>query len=403
MTRLVRRDDDGSNDCGYGLFMQRLTREDIHDCLLALALTVFAQLDLWLNIEDATHYGPQGVVAAATAVATLSLALRRRAPLATACLVGVAAGAPELATVLTIQLWGEFVPVLVAAYSVARYAPARAAAVGAAVLALAILIVELRVPVSRTAANIPFIWVPFITVLVTGRVLRARERRHTETSDRARRLEVEHDASVRAAVADERERIARELHDIVAHCVSVMVVQAGAAEDLLGRDPERARQPLLAIQDTGREAVAELRRMLGLLRSETATPALAPQPGAAQLDELVAQLQTAGLPVQLEVAGTPRPLPPGIELAGYRIVQEALTNTLKHAGPANATVSLRYDEQALEIEVADDGRGGTVNGHGHGLIGMRERVALYGGELDAGPRPEGGFLVRVRLPVEAAA
>jgi signal transduction histidine kinase len=388
---------------GTVFLMERLTREDIHDCLLALALTAFAQLDLWLNIEDATHYGPQGVVAAATAVATLALALRRRAPLATACLVGVAVGVPELATVLTIQLWGEFVPILVAAYSVARYAPARAAATGVAVLAIAILIVELRVPVSRTPANIPFIWVPFCTALLAGRALRARERRHAETSDRARRLEVEHDASVRAAVADERERIARELHDIVAHCVSVMVVQAGAAEDLLDRDPQRARQPLLAIQDTGREAVAELRRMLGLLRTENAAPALAPQPGAAQLDELVAQLQTAGLPVRLEVAGTPRPLPPGIELAGYRIVQEALTNTLKHAGSATATVSLRYDEHALEIEIADDGHGGTVNGHGHGLIGMRERVALYGGELDAGPRPDGGFLVRARLPVEVAA
>jgi signal transduction histidine kinase len=180
-------------------------------------------------------------------------------------------------------------------------------------------------------------------------------------------------------------------------------VQAGAAEDLLDRDPQRARQPLLAIQGTGREAVAELRRMLGLLRREAAAPALMPQPGTAQLHELVAQMDAAGLPVRLQVAGTPRPLPPGIELAGYRIVQEALTNALKHAGPASATVSLRYDEQALEIEVVDDGRGGTVNGRGHGLIGMRERTALYRGELDAGPRPEGGFGVRVRLPVEAAA
>jgi signal transduction histidine kinase len=141
--------------------------------------------------------------------------------------------------------------------------------------------------------------------------------------------------------------------------------------------------------------------MLGLLRAEPAAPALAPQPGAAQLDELVGQMQATGLAVGLQVAGTPRPLPPGIELAGYRIAQEALTNVLKHAGPANATVWLRYDEQSLEIEVVDDGRGGTVNGRGHGLIGMRERAALYGGELEAGPRPEGGFRVRVRLPLEA--
>jgi signal transduction histidine kinase len=372
--------------------MRHLTREDVHDGLIALALTVFAQLDLWLNIEDATHYGPQGVVAASTAVATLALALRRRAPLATACIVAVAIAVPELATVLTVQIWGDFLPMLIAVYSVARHSPARAAAAGAGALGIALLVVELRVPVSGTTANIPFIWLPSCAAVAAGRALRAREHH----------LEAERDTSVRAAVADERERIARELHDIVAHCVSVMVVQAGAAEDLLDRDPQRVRQPLEAIQDIGREAVAELRRMLGLLRAEATAPALTPQPGTAELDELVAQIDAAGLPVRLHVAGTPRPLPRGIELAGYRIVQEALTNALKHAGPASATVSLRYGEQALEIEVLDDGRGGTVNGHGHGLIGMRERVALYRGELDAGPRPEGGFQVRVRLPVEDA-
>jgi signal transduction histidine kinase len=401
MTRVVRTDDDAARGARYGPAMRRMTREDVRDAWLALGLTVLAQLDLWLNVEDATHYGPQWVVAIVTAIATLALAFRRRAPLATACVVAAATGLPELATVLTIQLWGDFVPLLIAGYSVTRYAPGRAAAVGAAVLAVALVIVELRVPVSGTTANIPFIWAPFCVAVAAGRMLRAREHSHAETSDRARRLEVERDASVRAAVADERERIARELHDIVAHCVSVMVVQAGAAEDLLGRDPQRARQPLLAIQETGREAVGELRRMLGLLRGEQA-PALTPQPGTAQLHELATQMEAAGLPVRLDVSGTPRPLPPGIELAGYRIVQEALTNTLKHAGHASATVSLRYDEQALEIEIVDDGRGGTVNGRGHGLIGMRERTMLYRGELDAGPRPEGGFRVHVRLPVEAA-
>jgi signal transduction histidine kinase len=366
--------------------------DDLRDGALALAITVFAQLDLWLNIEGATHYGPRGATAAVTAVATLALAFRRRAPLACACVVAAAVGAPELVTVLTIQLWGDFLPLLVAAYSVARHEPVRAAAIGAGALAAALVVVELRVPVSGTAANIPFIWVPFGTALAAGRALRAREHRHA--ADR--------DASVRTAVAEERERIARELHDIVGHCVTVMVVQAGAAEDLLERDPARARAPLQAIQGTGREAVAELRRMLGLLRGEAATPALEPQPGTAELGELVSQMDAAGLPVRLEVQGAPRPLPPGIELAGYRIVQEALTNALKHADAASATVSLRYGAQTLEIEVADDGHGGSVNGRGHGLIGMRERAALYGGELDAGPAPHGGFRVRARLPVEAA-
>jgi signal transduction histidine kinase len=372
--------------------MKGPAREDVQDGAIALVVTVFAQLDLWLNIESATHYGPQGVVAVATAIATLALALRRRAPLACACVVAAAVGVPELATVLTIQLWGDFLPLLVAGYSVARHAPARAAAAGAGALAAALAIVELRVPVSGTAANIPFIWVPFCAALAAGRALRVREQRHA----------AERDASVRSAVAGERERIARELHDIVGHSVSVMVVQAGAAEDLLERDPARAREPLQAIQETGREAVAELRRMLGLLRGEAAAPALAPQPGTAELDELVAQIGAAGLPVRLDIHGTPRSLPPGIELAGYRIVQEALTNALKHAGAASATVSLRYGVQALEVEVLDDGSGGSVNGRGHGLIGMRERATLYGGELEAGPGPDGGFRVRARLPVEAA-
>jgi signal transduction histidine kinase len=381
--------------------MTRLTGRDLRDGLLALAMTVLAQLDLWFNIEGATHYGPRGVSAAATAVATLALALRRRAPLATACLVAAAVSAPELVTVLTVQLWGDFLPVLIAAYSVARYASARRALAGCAALAVALVIVELRVPVSGTAANIPFLWVPFLAVVAAGRAARALEQRHAESSDRAQRLEVERDASVRAAVAEERERIARELHDIVAHCVSVMVVQAGAAEALLDRDPQRAREPMLAIQETGRQAVGELRRMLGLLRGSAATPARAPQPGTAELSELVAQMDAAGLPVHLRVAGTPRPLPPGVELAGFRIVQEALTNALKHAGPATATVQLTYGEQELEIEVVDDGRGGTVNGSGHGLIGMRERVMVYGGDLDTGPSRGGGFRVHARLPVEA--
>jgi signal transduction histidine kinase len=377
--------------------------EHFWDVLLAVALTVFAQLDLRFNIEAATHYGSEVVAALVTAVATLALAFCRRAPLATACVVAVAVAGPQLFGVLTIQLWGDFVPVLVAAYAVARHASAGRAAVGAAAIAIALVVVMIRVPVVGTTANIPFTWVPLLLAGAAGRVLRAREHRHAMVSDRAQQLEADRDATVRAALAEERERIARELHDIVAHCVSVMVVQAGAAEDLLDRDPRSARPPLQSIQETGRQAVGELSRMLGLLRGRHASPARAPQPGTAQLSDLVTQMDAAGLPVRLDVEGTPRPLPPGVELAGFRIVQEALTNTLKHAGPATASVCLRYGERTLEVEIVDDGRGGHVNGHGHGLIGMRERVTLYGGVLDAGPLPDGGFAVRARLPVEGPA
>jgi signal transduction histidine kinase len=183
-----------------------------------------------------------------------------------------------------------------------------------------------------------------------------------------------------------------------------MVVQAEAAEAMLDVDPERARRPMTAVQDTGRSALGELRRMLGVLREmdDDGAP-LAPQPGLDGLDELVEHVRAAGLLVSVRVEGERRPLPSGVDLSAYRIVQEGLTNTLKHAGPARAEVLVRYGDRELELRISDDGRGhgrGT-NGGGHGLVGMRERVALYGGALEAGPRPEGGFRLMVRLPLDA--
>jgi signal transduction histidine kinase len=205
----------------------------------------------------------------------------------------------------------------------------------------------------------------------------------------------------REAVAEERARIAREMHDSVAHSVSVMVLQAGAAEQVLAVSPDRARESLQTIQDIGREAIVELRRMLGLLRDPVEDASLAPQPSVGRLDTLFGQVRAAGLPVELTIEGQPRRLPPGVDRSAYRIVQEGLTNALKHAGPAHASVTLRYGDRALELEVLDDGRGATdANGGGFGLIGMRERAALYGGELDAGARPGGGYALRARLPLE---
>jgi signal transduction histidine kinase len=265
------------------------------------------------------------------------------------------------------------------------------------------LVVMLRNPMIGTAANVPFSFVPFAGAVVAGRVLRRRHCSHVEASARARRLESERDEAIRAAIAQERNRIARELHDIVAHCVSVMVVQAGAAEDLLDRNPPLARPPLRLVQETGRQAVGELGRMLGLLRGERAELALEPQPGTAQLADLVEHMGDSGLPVALQVEGPARPLPPGVDLAVYRIAQEALTNTLKHAGPARALVVLRYDDHAVALDVLDDGRSAGAHGTGHGLIGMRERVSIYGGSLQAGQRPEGGFAVRAVLPTGGAA
>jgi signal transduction histidine kinase len=235
-------------------------------------------------------------------------------------------------------------------------------------------------------------------------VLSAAASRHSERArlaeERARRMEEE----ARQAVEDERGRITRELHDVLAHSVSVMTVQASAVRRLLTPEQEREREALMTVEETGRQALAEMRRLLGIMRTDAERPALAPQPGIGTLPELVEQVRQSGLPVELTVEGAPVKLPAGVDLSAYRIVQEALTNTLKHAGPAHAWVAVRYAGEDVEIEVANDGssdNGG--DGTGHGLVGMRERVALCGGELQCGPRPGGGFKISARLPVAGGA
>jgi signal transduction histidine kinase len=214
----------------------------------------------------------------------------------------------------------------------------------------------------------------------------------------------------RQAVNAERTRIPRELHDVVAHSVSVMVVQAGAARRVLDKDPDRASEAMASIESTGRQSLNELRRLLGMLRqADGAATGRVPQPSIDDVDALLAQTREAGLPVTIEIEGEPRPLAPGVDLSAYRIVQEALTNTIKHAGPAEATVRLCYGADTLELVISDDGRGADceeaerTGAAGHGLVGMRERVSLFGGDLQVGNRPGGGFTVRATLPLEATA
>jgi Signal transduction histidine kinase len=376
------------------------------DVVLALCLAVFAQFDLRFNLDNSTHYGSGFATASVVALATVALVWCRRRPLATLCVVVAAIAGPELFTLLTVTLWGHFVPLLISVYAVARWCDGRSAAIGLLLAFAAITVLMLRVPSVSTADNVPFAVVPISAAFLAGRVLQHRQRRHHDLAVHASRLEADRDAQISAAVADERARIARELHDIVAHCVSVMVVQAGASEDLLDREPERAREPLRAVQETGQQAVAELGRMLGLLRGTGAGTdplCLAPQPGTAQLPELAERMSTLGLPVQLAVSGELRPLPPGVELSAYRIVQEALTNTLKHGGSgATARVELRYLPRTLEVEITDDGHRTSAAGAGHGLIGMTERATIYGGTIEAGARPEGGFRVHITLPLDPA-
>ena len=251
-----------------------------------------------------------------------------------------------------------------------------------------------------------FAWITgfFLAAWVVGYVLALRARQTSELRARAEHAEREREARALTAVANERARIARELHDVVAHSMSVMVVQAAGVRRLLREDQDREREALLTVERVGREALTEMRRMLGVLRASGEDATLTPQPGLEHLDRLLEQVRRAGLDVDLEVTGEPVALPTGLGLSAYRILQESLTNALKHGDRTRAHVRLRYAPDELELEVVDGT--GAVNGArdgGHGLVGMRERVAVYGGEIEAGPRAEGGYRVRARLPLSGTA
>jgi signal transduction histidine kinase len=221
-----------------------------------------------------------------------------------------------------------------------------------------------------------------------------------EARERAARAEREREERASAAVAEERARIARELHDVVGHSVSVMTVQASGVRRLLRPDQDREREALLVVERTGREALAEMRRMVGVLRRPEEGPALAPQPSLDHLNRLVEQAREAGLPVELRIEGRASQLPAGIDLTAYRLVQEGLTNVVKHAEATRAEVLVDYGDSYLEVTVSDNGKGvGNGDGGGHGLVGMRERVSVYGGELDAGPQTGGGYRLRAKLPL----
>jgi signal transduction histidine kinase len=365
------------------------------DAALAVAFAAIVQSDIWTSGHYLTAskaiYVPTGLLM------TLPLAWRRRAPLAVAAVVMGALVVESLAVGSAPTPDSPLISWLLAIYSVAAHCD-RIAALAGGLLSLAAGLVWMGFD------DFLFPLVVFGGAWFAGRLVRQRQVYALALEERAAALEREQDANARVAAAEERTRIARELHDILSHSVSVIVVQAGAERMALGSDRSAPGDALEAIEKTGRQALSEMRRLLGMLRENSEPPDHAPQPTLEEVELLVSQVCEAGLPVELTIEGDPMALPPGVGVSAYRIVQEALTNVLKHAGPASAQVVVRYRPGDLELEVADNGRGPRGTGDlGHGLVGMRERVALYDGDFDAGARNGGGFVVRARLPFAASA
>ena len=342
------------------------------------------------------------LVTVCAVAAVLPLAVRRRAPLPVTLVVCAGVIGQVVTSGGAPATFASFVAVMICVYTLLRHADAGSVAAGLAVVAVAVA--STAVVEARTVPFQPFdVVYPLFYFGVAGGLgafVRQRALRLTAVEDRAAALEGELEREAELAAAEERARIARELHDVVAHGLSLMVVQAEAAEEMLSRSPEAAAQPLHRVQDTGRQALAEMRRLLGVLRTADAgPPSTVPQPSLRRLPELVREAADVGLTVEVAVTGDPVDLAPGRELAAFRIVQEALTNTRRHARAGRACVRLDYSPAQLRIEVTDDGRGRTGAHEGHGLIGMRERAALYGGTLDVGPAAGGGFRVTAVLPV----
>lgn len=364
---------------------------------LALAAAVVVEAALELAAVDAATGRRVGAVALAAVVGAAVLVRRRHPVAAVAVAFGGIAGYDLLPGGLNNLAAGPFFGLLFVVYSMAWRTEGRRLTAGILLTTVAAVAVELL----RGPELSGFAFAGLVVVaapIVAGQLLQSRVRLNRALREKAERIERDRAARAEEAVAEERARIAGELHDVVAHALGAMTVQAAAARRLAAKDTERAAGAFEAVEATGREALRELRRVLGVLRREDDEEALAPQPRLASVDELVRRVRAAGLPVELAVEGAHAELPRGIDLTAYRVVQEALREALETGGAGHADVRVRYRDDGVEIEVVDDG----VHGGGRRLLGMHERVRVYGGQLEAGPRREGGHEVRARLPVEAS-
>jgi len=371
------------------------------DRIFAASLLVAAQVEV---LSVGTGDAPLPLLMLAAAGYTLPFAWRRVRPLAAVTIVVVSVVLEAALLVDTTRYFIPFIGVMVFSYGGGAYLDGRAAYAALAIMVSGVLTVTLLSP-SQIAGDYIFPTSFAAISWLAGRGVRTRTRLTEELHEAAVREQEAREHDAQRAAADERRRIAREMHDVVAHSISVMVVQAGGARRILDRDPERAVAAGAQIERTGREALAEMRRLLGVLhRDDDEHDARAPQPTMAGLGALVERAKEAGLPVELHVDGQRRSLPAGLDLAAFRVVQEGLTNALKYADHAPTEVRVRWSERELELLILDRGPGPArerMGEDGHGLVGMRERVKLYGGELEAGRRRGGGFRIRAKLPLVA--
>ena len=356
--------------------------------------------------EKAGSAGADTIAYITVGIALASLVLRRHLPLTVLAIV------TAVLAVFYLRDGGEFLQVLglAAFYAAAAHSDQRRRALVALLAGTALLFAVasftlLDKPDGYDVGVATGMLTSLTGIIVLGLFVRNRQRRYVDSEQRAATAEADRLASTARAVADERSRIAREMHDVVAHGMSVIAVQAAAAQEIVHSDPDKAAEVMGRIENVGRQSLNEMRRMLGVLRStpDDVGPSLQPQPSLGDVSAAVVRSTQAGVQTELVTTGTVRDLPPGIELTGFRIVQEALTNVLKHAGPsASAVVTISYGDDDVVISVVDDGRGAvsslSTTGGGNGVIGMRERVEIYGGDISVGPVSGGGFAVRVALP-----
>jgi signal transduction histidine kinase len=370
--------------------------------LLVAFLAIAGMLELVVG-RDSPGAPPTTLWIAVPAVGVLVLPLfaRRRFPFAAPVAYWILAAAISFGDGLLLAFIGSLGLVgLASAFLLGNLRDPLKAGVGLIIVVVGIVVVVYNIPGPLPVGDFVFIPLRFVVAWVAGYALRERAEQAEAAEERAARAEREREAAARVAVAEERARIARELHDIVAHAVSVMVLQVGAVRHRLPDALAEDRDALKGVERAGRTALGEMRRLLAAMRSDGDEAELLPQPGLDGLDSLLGEIGRAGLPVELHVDGKPVPLPRGVDLSAYRIVQEGLTNALKHAHASDADVTVRYRPDELEIEVRDNGEGSSQSdGLGHGLVGVRERVKIYGGEMTASTAPEGGFVLSTRLPI----